>query len=64
MVTSVLIEPSEGAAPEVVILRAAYQTGGTTSQLLVKAIEDKCFARLRGFLKGWEAECKAMFPDH
>eukprot|EP00966_Prymnesium_polylepis_P178510 4134260-Prymnesium_polylepis.1 len=40
MVTSVLLEPSEGAAPEVVILRAAYQTGGATSELLVKAIED------------------------
>ena len=64
MVTTVLIEPTAGAAPEVVILRAAYATGGATSELLAKAIEDKCFARLRGFLEGWEAECKEMFPDH
>jgi hypothetical protein len=64
MVTSVLLEPTEGAAPEVTILRAAYQTGDATSALLVRAIEDKCFARLRGFLEGWEAECKALFPDH
>ena len=64
MVTSVLLEPTEGAAPEVVILRAAYATGGATSELLVRAIEDKCFARLRGFLEGWEAECKSMYPDY
>lgn len=64
MVTSVLVEPHEGAKPEVVILRAAYSTGGGTSELLVKAMEEKCFERLRGFLRGWQATCKRMHPEH
>ena len=64
MVTSVLVEPTPGAKPEVVILRAAYATGGGTSAHLVDAVEEKCFARLRGFLEGWEAECRRMFPNH
>ena len=64
MVTSVLIEPKPGAKAEVVIMRAAYATGGGTSAHLVDAIEDKCFARLRDFLAGWEATCKEMHPDH
>jgi hypothetical protein len=58
MVTSVLVEPTPGATPEVVILRAAYATGGGTSAHLVAAIEDKCFARLREFMEGWEKTCK------
>ena len=45
-------------------MRAAYAAGGGTSALLVKAIEDKCFARCRDFLGGWEAKCKQMFPNH
>jgi hypothetical protein len=64
MVTSVLVEPAEGATPEVVILRAAYATGGGTSAHLVAAIEDKCFARLREFMEGWEKTCKRMYPNH
>lgn len=94
MVTSVLIEPTEGATPEVVVLRAAYatgdlpyvclaiaatlatythelnhptttlQSGGGKSEMLVKAIEDKCFARLREFQIGWERTCKLMHPNH
>ena len=64
MVTSVLVEPTPGAKPEVVILRAAYATGGGTSAHLVDAVEEKCFARVRAFLEGWEAACKHMFPDH
>ena len=64
MVTSVLSEPKPGAKAEVVIMRAAYATGGGTSAHLVDAIEDKCFARLRDFLAGWEATCKEMHPDH
>ena len=64
MVTSVLLQPTEGAPPEVVILRAAYATGGSTAELLAKAVEDKCFSRLRGFLRGWQAECEQRFPDH
>ena len=64
MVTSVLVEPTPGATPEVVILRAAYATGGGTSAHLVAAIEDKCFARLREFMEGWEKTCKRMHPNH
>ena len=64
MVTSVLVEPTPGAKPQVVIMRAAYATGGGTSQHLVDATEEKCFARARGFLEGWEAECKRMYPNH
>ena len=64
MVTSVLIEPTEGAKSEVVILRAAYATGGGTSELLAQAVEEKCFGRLRRFLEGWQATCKELYPDH
>jgi hypothetical protein len=64
MVTSVLVEPTPGAKPQVVIMRAAYATGGGTSQHLVDAMEEKCFARVRNFLEGWEATCKRMFPEH
>jgi hypothetical protein len=64
MVTSVLVEPKQGAKPEVVILRAAYATGGGTSAHLVAAIEEKCFARLREFQIGWKAKCEEMFPNH
>ena len=62
MVTAVLIEPTQGAPREVVILRAAYATGGGTADLLVKAIEEKCFARLRGYLRGAKAKFQEMFP--
>ena len=64
MVTSVLVEPTAGATPEVVILRAAYATGGGTSEHLVAAIEDKCFARLREHMEGWERTCKQLYPNH
>jgi hypothetical protein len=64
MVTSVLVQPTEGAPLEVVICRAAYATGGGTAELLAKAIEEKCFARLRGYLRGWQAECEKRFPKH
>ena len=64
MVTSVLIQAAQGAATEVVILRAAYSTGGATSALSVVGIEEKCFARLRQLLRGWQAKCLEMFPEH
>ena len=32
--------------------------------MLVKAIEDKCFARLREFQIGWERTCKLMHLNH
>ena len=61
MVTSVAVEPTQGAPLQVVILRAAYATGGGTSALLVKAMETKCFARLREHLRGWKAQCAKLF---
>eukprot|EP00966_Prymnesium_polylepis_P324962 7380964-Prymnesium_polylepis.1 len=64
MVTSVLVEPKKGAPAEVVILRAAYGTGGATAKHEAQAVEDKCFARLRKYLRGWEATCKRMFPHY
>ena len=64
MVTSVLLQPTEGADPEVVILRAAYATGGGTAELLATGVEEKCFARLRSLLRGWRAECERRFPKH
>ena len=64
MVTSVLIEPTPGAPPEVVIMKAAYATAGGTSELLVGSIEEKCFARGRAHLRGWQATCTRLFPDH
>lgn len=64
MVTSVLIEPKQAARREVVILRAAYSTGGGTAENLVAAMETKCFARLRRYLRGWQAETLKLFPSH
>ena len=64
MVTSVLIEPKQAARREVVILRAAYSTGGGTAEHLVAAMETKCFARLRRYLRGWQAETLKLFPSH
>ena len=64
MVTSVQIEPTRGAPREILILRAAYGTGGATAQHEATAVEDKCFNRLRLELRGWEALCKRMFPKH
>ena len=65
MVTSVLIEPKDNPSkPEVVILRAAYGTGGATAACEATAVEDKCFARLRRRLIGWRDKCKQMFPNY
>ena len=52
MVTSVTVEPTEGAAPEVVILRAAYATGGGTSELLVKVCPPPPLAPLHSTYPG------------
>ena len=64
MVTSVLVQPTEGAPMQVVILRAVYATSGGTAELLCKAVENKCFARLRGYLRGWQAKYEKRFPQH
>ena len=64
MVTSVLVEPTPGAALQVIILRAAYCTGGGTAELCASGIESKCFARLRQHLTGWRDTCRRLHPDH
>ena len=64
MVTSVLVEPKPGAALQVIILRAAYCTGGGTAELCASGIESKCFARLRQHLTGWRDTCRRLHPDH
>jgi hypothetical protein len=64
MVTSVLVEPAEGEPMEVIILRAAYGTGGETAALEAAGVEDKCFARLRQHYTGWKEKCARMFPKH
>ena len=52
--SNVIIEPTEGAVLEPVILRGAYCSAGGTSELIAKAIEEKCFTRLRDFLRRWK----------
>ena len=52
--SNVIIEPTKGAVLEPVILRGAYCSAGGTSELIAKAIEDKCFMRLRDFLRRWK----------
>ena len=63
MVTSVAVEPTQGAPLQVVIFCAppTYATGGGTAVLLVKALETECFARLREHLRGWKAQCAKLF---
>ena len=43
MVTSVLLEPKQGADAEVVIMRAAYGTGGETAAIEAQAVEGQLF---------------------
>lgn len=62
LTSNVTIEPTEGAKLEDVILRAAYCPLGGTSELCVKSIEDRCFARLRWRLNRWREMFERMFP--
>ena len=45
--SNLLIEPEEGEACEVAILRGVYCSAGGTAAAVSQAIETKCFARLR-----------------
>ena len=61
--SNVIIEPTMGAPLEPVILRGAYCSAGGTSELVAKAIEDKCFERLRDLLRQWKAKFLELYPD-
>ena len=61
--SNLIIEPTKGAVLEPVILRGAYCSAGGTSELIAKAIEDKCFARLRDFLRRWKAKFIDMYAS-
>ena len=60
--SNLLIEPEEGEACEVVILRGVYCSAGGTAAAVAQAIETKCFARLRDFSRRWRATFERMFP--
>ena len=60
--SNVIIEPTKGAPLEPVILRGAYCSAGGTSDAIAGAIESKCFARLRDFLRRWKAKFIEMYP--
>ena len=58
--SNMIIEPTEGAPLEPVILRGAYCSAGGTSEAIAAAIEAKCFSRLRDFLTRWKAKFQSM----
>ena len=60
--SNVIIEPTKGAPLEPVLLRGAYCSAGGTSEAIAAAIEQKCFARLRGLLARWEAIFHKLYP--
>jgi len=61
--SNVIIEPKKEAPLEPVVLRGAYCSAGGTAVAVSKAIEEKCFTRLRDFLTRWEVKFMEMFPD-
>jgi hypothetical protein len=61
--SNLLIEPLEGDACEVVILRGVYCSAGGTAEAVSSAIETKCFARLRDFLRRWEKTFRRLNPS-
>lgn len=63
LTSNVSIEPTPGAPLQDVVLRAAYCPMGGTSELQIKSIEERCFARLRGYLSRWKAMFDDMFPN-
>ena len=46
-----------------VVLRAAYLTGGKTAEMEMEAIDTKCFARLRDYLRWWIQMHEKMFGE-
>ena len=61
--SNVIIEPTEGAKLEAVILRGAYCSGGGTSEKIAEAIEKKCFSRLRDLLRKLKATYVKLYPN-
>jgi len=61
--SNVIIEPKKEAPLEPVVLRGAFCSAGGTADAVSKAIEEKCFARLRDFLTRWEVKFMEMFLD-
>ena len=60
--SNVIIEPTEGALLEPVILIGAYCSAGGTAEKIAAAIETKCFAKLRDFLRRVEAKFRELYP--
>jgi hypothetical protein len=60
--SNVLVQATPGAECKVVILRGVYCSAGGTAEAVAKAIESKCFARLRDHLRGVKAMFEHMFP--
>eukprot|EP00966_Prymnesium_polylepis_P296055 6838144-Prymnesium_polylepis.1 len=51
--SKLIVEPAPGTDLQVVMLRGVYLLAGGTAEAVTKAIDTKCFARLRGHLIGW-----------
>lgn len=62
LTSNVQIEPAQDQPFEDVVLRAAYCPLGGTSELVVRSIEQKCFTRLRDFLRRWKDMFEKKFP--
>ena len=60
--SNVIIEPTQGGKLKAVVLRGAYCSGGGTSEAIAKAIESKCFGRLRDLLRRLKATFLKLYP--
>jgi hypothetical protein len=60
--SNVIIEPAEGAPLEPVILIGAYCSAGGTSEKIAAAIESKCFAKLRDFIRRVKVMFHELYP--
>ena len=60
--SNVIIEPTKGAVLKPVILIGAYCSAGGTAEKVAAAIETKCFAKLRDFIRRVEAKFRELYP--
>ena len=61
--SNIIVEPEQGAELKVVMLRGVYLSAGGTAEAVTKAIDTKCFGRLRGHLRGWRQKFELMYPE-
>ena len=63
LTSNVQIQDHEGGPIIDVILRGAYTPPGATSELIAKAIDEKCFERLRKIMVEVEEMFRKLYPE-